>query len=215
MQRRGLRRGARSWAMLPHCKPDDRLTHSKRHLIWWRPVQFSRASHPVARCKTGVPWHVQVELHAVARVDQGGGSRFEAVPHEVWCGEVGADPGDRAAAGEAHPAAERPGAAPARPAVPCRCCAAPDSSSIIYCHLQPSREQRLTCGVASRWWAVTLRLTAPLEKAVRMPWHGPAGCTGLLVDIDRIREDNERRTDVERKAGLIIWSGREWPLTMH
>ncbi|CAK0784827.1 hypothetical protein CVIRNUC_008031 [Coccomyxa viridis] len=34
-----------------------------------------------------------------------------------------------------------------------------------------------------------------------------AGCTGLLVDIDRIREDNERRTDVERKAGLIIWSG--------
>ena len=62
---------------------------------------------------------------------------------------------------------------------------------------------------------MTLRLTAPLEKAVRMPWHGPAGCTGLLVDIDRIREDNERRTDVERKAGLIIWSGREWPLTMH
>ncbi|CAL5223286.1 g5774 [Coccomyxa viridis] len=34
-----------------------------------------------------------------------------------------------------------------------------------------------------------------------------AGCTGLLVDIDRIREDNEHRTDVERKAGLIIWSG--------
>ena len=30
------------------------------------------------------------------------------------------------------------------------------------------------------------------------------------MDIDRIREDNERRTDVERKAGLIIWSGREW-----
>ena len=33
------------------------------------------------------------------------------------------------------------------------------------------------------------------------------------MDIDRIREDNERRTDVERKAGLIIWSGREWPST--
>lgn len=29
------------------------------------------------------------------------------------------------------------------------------------------------------------------------------------MDIDRIREDNERRTDVERKAGLIIWSGRK------
>lgn len=41
MQRRGLRRGARSWAMLPHCKPDDRLTHSKRHLIWWRPVNLA------------------------------------------------------------------------------------------------------------------------------------------------------------------------------
>ncbi len=36
-----------------------------------------------------------------------------------------------------------------------------------------------------------------------------AGCTGLQVDIDRIREDNEHRTDVERKAGLIIWSGRK------
>ena len=29
------------------------------------------------------------------------------------------------------------------------------------------------------------------------------------MDIDRIREDNEHRTDVERKAGLIIWSGRK------
>ena len=39
-----------------------------------------------------------------------------------------------------------------------------------------------------------------------------AGCTGLQVDIDRIREDNEHRTDVERKAGLIIWSGRRHAL---
>ena len=60
---------------------------------------------------------------------------------------------------------------------------------------------------------MTLQLIAPLNLAVRALWHGPAGCTGLLVDIDRIRDDNERRTDVERKAGLIIWSGREWPLT--
>jgi len=43
--------------------------------------------------------------------------------------------------------------------------------------------------------------------------HWFAGCTGLQVDIDRIREDNERRTDVERKAGLIIWSGRKQAVT--
>ncbi|KAK9805807.1 hypothetical protein WJX73_001961 [Symbiochloris irregularis] len=34
-----------------------------------------------------------------------------------------------------------------------------------------------------------------------------AAVTGLHVDIDRIREDNSKRTDVERKGGLIIWSG--------
>ncbi|CAL8462930.1 g2464 [Coccomyxa elongata] len=31
--------------------------------------------------------------------------------------------------------------------------------------------------------------------------------TGLQVDIDRIRADNEQKQDVERKCGLIIWSG--------
>ena len=36
-----------------------------------------------------------------------------------------------------------------------------------------------------------------------------AAYTGLQVDIDRIRSDNAERTDVERKSGLIIWSGRE------
>lgn len=36
-----------------------------------------------------------------------------------------------------------------------------------------------------------------------------AAYTGLKVDIDRIRQDNAVRADVERKAGLIIWSGRE------
>ncbi|DBA99858.1 TPA: hypothetical protein ACH3X1_013754 [Trebouxia sp. C0004] len=34
-----------------------------------------------------------------------------------------------------------------------------------------------------------------------------AAYTGLQVDIDRIRADNAARTDVERKSGLIIWSG--------
>lgn len=48
-------------------------------------------------------------------------------------------------------------------------------------------------------------------KKVMCHWF--AGCTGLQVDIDRIREDNERRTDVERKAGLIIWSGRKQAVT--
>ncbi len=36
-----------------------------------------------------------------------------------------------------------------------------------------------------------------------------AAYTGLTVDIDRIRLENNARTGVERKAGLIIWSGRE------
>ncbi|EIE27270.1 ARM repeat-containing protein [Coccomyxa subellipsoidea C-169] len=31
--------------------------------------------------------------------------------------------------------------------------------------------------------------------------------TGLQVDVDRIRGDNEQKKDVERKCGLIIWSG--------
>ena len=35
-----------------------------------------------------------------------------------------------------------------------------------------------------------------------------AAYTGLQVDIDRIRADNEHKVDVERKSGLIIWSGR-------
>eukprot|EP01023_Acetabularia_acetabulum_P035786 TRINITY_DN3377_c0_g1_i4.p1 TRINITY_DN3377_c0_g1~~TRINITY_DN3377_c0_g1_i4.p1 ORF type:complete len:304 (+),score=20.96 TRINITY_DN3377_c0_g1_i4:263-1174(+) len=34
-----------------------------------------------------------------------------------------------------------------------------------------------------------------------------AAYTGLRVDIDKIRQDNEKRWDVERKSGLIIWSG--------
>lgn len=36
-----------------------------------------------------------------------------------------------------------------------------------------------------------------------------AAYTGLHVDIDRIRLDNETRTDAQRKSGLIIWSGRK------
>lgn len=36
-----------------------------------------------------------------------------------------------------------------------------------------------------------------------------AAYTGLQVDIDRIRADNETRTDAPRKAGLIINTGRE------
>ena len=38
---------------------------------------------------------------------------------------------------------------------------------------------------------------------------GAVAVTGLHVDIDRIRNDNSCRMDVERKGGLIIWSGRK------
>eukprot|EP01024_Parvocaulis_polyphysoides_P072507 TRINITY_DN918_c0_g1_i1.p3 TRINITY_DN918_c0_g1~~TRINITY_DN918_c0_g1_i1.p3 ORF type:complete len:295 (-),score=25.86 TRINITY_DN918_c0_g1_i1:195-1079(-) len=41
-----------------------------------------------------------------------------------------------------------------------------------------------------------------------------AAYTGLRVDIDRIRSDNEKRQDVERKSGLIIWSGPNPTKTM-
>jgi hypothetical protein len=34
-----------------------------------------------------------------------------------------------------------------------------------------------------------------------------AAFTGLQLDIDRIRQDNAQRTDVQRKAGLIIYTG--------
>lgn len=37
-----------------------------------------------------------------------------------------------------------------------------------------------------------------------------AAYTGLQVDIDRIRADNDKLVDAERKNGLVINSGREW-----
>lgn len=37
-----------------------------------------------------------------------------------------------------------------------------------------------------------------------------AAYTGLQVDIDRIRADNDRLVEAERKNGLVINSGREW-----
>ena len=36
-----------------------------------------------------------------------------------------------------------------------------------------------------------------------------AAYTGLQVDIDRIRADNEKLVEAERKNGLVIYSGRE------
>ena len=166
MQRRGLRRGVQNWAMLPHCKPDHRLKHFEAASDAVAACELSRVSHPLARRKAGISGHMQVELHTLARVDQGGSGHLEALPHEVWCGEVGTDPGDRAAAGEAHPAAKRPGAAPARPAVPCRCFAASDFSPFFRCHLQPSREQPLTCKVASRLRVGMLHQMDALKVAV-------------------------------------------------
>lgn len=37
-----------------------------------------------------------------------------------------------------------------------------------------------------------------------------AAYTGLQVDINRIRVDNDARTNVPRKAGLIIYEGRKF-----
>lgn len=37
-----------------------------------------------------------------------------------------------------------------------------------------------------------------------------AAYTGLQVDIDRIRADNDKLVDAEHKNGLVINSGREW-----
>ena len=56
-----------------------------------------------------------------------------------------------------------------------------------------------------------------LQRSQHLPWPVPvikanllpAAYTGLQVDIDRIRTDNELKTQAERKGGLIIWSGRK------
>lgn len=37
-----------------------------------------------------------------------------------------------------------------------------------------------------------------------------AAYTGLRVDIDRVRADNEARVDAPRKSGLIINTGRKY-----
>lgn len=37
----------------------------------------------------------------------------------------------------------------------------------------------------------------------------PLSCA-MQVDIDRIRADNDKLLDAERKNGLVINSGREW-----
>jgi hypothetical protein len=37
-----------------------------------------------------------------------------------------------------------------------------------------------------------------------------AAYTGLRVDIDRIRQDNEAKVDAQRKSGLIIYNGRAY-----
>lgn len=60
-------------------------------------------------------------------------------------------------------------------------------------------------------WCGTLGTKALCRLSVTEKGIAPvcAAYTGLTVDIDRIRLENNARTGVERKAGLIIWSGRE------
>eukprot|EP00882_Tetradesmus_deserticola_P030935 GHRQ01034951.1.p1 GENE.GHRQ01034951.1~~GHRQ01034951.1.p1 ORF type:complete len:182 (+),score=13.51 GHRQ01034951.1:210-755(+) len=63
----------------------------------------------------------QVEFYSFAWLVEGGVPVAEVMPHEVWCGAVAADPGNRLAAGQADPAAKRCNTAPVGPAVPGRC----------------------------------------------------------------------------------------------
>ena len=120
---------------------------------------------------------LQLELHTIARLDKGGSTDSETLPHEVWSWTLGANSRHRPPSRQTHPAAERANAKVDRTAIVGR-----------YGKL-PGQVLELGSGTHS----------LPLLAAY----------TGLQVDIDRIRADNAERTDVERKSGLIIWSGRK------
>ena len=47
----------------------------------------------------------------------------------------------------------------------------------------------------------------PFFSAHSLPPTTPPSLQQQQVDVDRIRRDNEARTDAQRKGGLIIWSG--------
>lgn len=72
----------------------------------------------MARQRTVV---VQVELHTIPWLDQGGGSHFEALSYEVRYWSLGTNFGDRLASWEANPATERPNTASPWSTVLVRC----------------------------------------------------------------------------------------------
>lgn len=116
-------------------------------------------------------------------MDKGGSTDSETLPHEVWSWTLGANLRYRPPSRKAHPAAERADATVDRTAIAGRYGKLPGEFCAVKC---VSKE-----GLGNHY--------LPLLAAY----------TGLQVDIDRIRLDNAERSDVERKSGLIIWSGRK------
>lgn len=118
------------------------------------------------------------------RLVQGGSGSAEAGAWQVRHRALGADRRLWRASGQAHPAAQRADAAAARPAVASRCAV--------------RRAQRVA-GVAPRTRAQLTRTFPPRTPAF----------TGLRIDVDAVRKDNEAKQgdEVVRKSGLIINSG--------
>ena len=130
-------------------------------------------------CSTGL----QVELHPLPRMEQGGGADPEAVPDELWHWQVGADTGHGPFAWQNDSAAQRADAAPPWAAGPGRWGHAPVlTGSSPPCPVLAMAGQLASC---------------------------TAAFNGLQLDIDRVRADNDARTGVRRKAGLIIHTGGE------
>jgi hypothetical protein len=72
--------------------------------------------------------------------------------------------------------------------------AAADAALVVHAALEPE--------------AAAPRLAPPTAHCP--PLHSSCSAfTGLKVHVDRVRRDNEARPDAQRKAGLIIRSGRE------
>lgn len=63
---------------------------------------------------------LQLELHTIARLDKGGSTDSETLPHEVWSWTLGANSRYRPPSRQAHPAAERANATFDRTAIACR-----------------------------------------------------------------------------------------------